>query len=281
MSLILTQGWIKLHRSIQESAVFDDGEPYTRRDAWIWILMNANMKDNVTYYGFNRIDIKRGQLITSVRSLSAAWNRSFTWCMKTVDLFCANGMLEKVRTPGGTLLTVVNYGFYQDTDAEARTLGGTDRERSVEQIANAPWNISKKDKKDKESKKDKNTSLISPSKGFDQFWGAYPRHEGKAAAEKAFAKLAPDEGLLERMIIAIGEQKQSRQWNENGGQFVPYPATWLNQKRWEDEPPKPQETYRKPRKDDYEQRPNNENDMDAIPDWLIKYREEHPEGVSV
>lgn len=153
---MLTHGWIKLHRSIQESEVFDDGEPYTRRDAWIWILMNANIKDNVTYHGFNQIEIKRGQLITSIRSLSVAWNRSLAWCMKTVDLFCANEMLEKARTPGGTLLTVVNYGFYQDMDTEVRTPRETTCERSVEQTANAPWNISKKDKKEyKKAKKEK------------------------------------------------------------------------------------------------------------------------------
>ena len=41
------------------------------------------------------------------------------------------------------------------------------------------------------------------------------------------------------MLAAIEKQKASAQWQENGGQFIPYPATWLNQNRWEDELPKP------------------------------------------
>jgi hypothetical protein len=28
----------------------------------------------------------------------------------------------------------------------------------------------------------------------------------------------------------------SAEWTKDGGQFIPHPATWLNQKRWEDEP---------------------------------------------
>lgn len=70
---------------------------------------------------------------------------------------------------------------------------------------------------------------------FDRFWSEYPRHEGKQNAVKAFEKLNADEALLETMIAAIRKQKQSAQWQENGGQFIPHPATWLNGHRWEDE----------------------------------------------
>ena len=37
------------------------------------------------------------------------------------------------------------------------------------------------------------------------------------------------------MLTAIEAQKGSAQWQENGGQFIPHPATWLNGHRWEDE----------------------------------------------
>lgn len=37
------------------------------------------------------------------------------------------------------------------------------------------------------------------------------------------------------MAAALERQKRSRDWTKEGGQFVPYPATWLNQRRWEDE----------------------------------------------
>jgi hypothetical protein len=72
---------------------------------------------------------------------------------------------------------------------------------------------------------------------FDRFWDAYPRKESKPAARKAFDKVRPDGELLSKMIDSIDRWKRSAQWQENGGQFIPYPASWLNQRKWEDDPP--------------------------------------------
>lgn len=68
---------------------------------------------------------------------------------------------------------------------------------------------------------------------FDEFWKLYPKKVGKAQAEKAWKKLKVDEALLETMKKAIERQKRSKQWKDK--QFIPYPATWLNGRRWEDE----------------------------------------------
>ena len=70
---------------------------------------------------------------------------------------------------------------------------------------------------------------------FDEFWKAYPRRVGKDAARRAFAKRKPDRGLLDDMLTAIDQQKQTEQWRKNRGQFIPFPATWLNRGSWEDE----------------------------------------------
>lgn len=85
-----------------------------------------------------------------------------------------------------------------------------------------------------ESESNPNTSRAS---AFDAFWSAYPKKVGKGAAEKAFSKLSP--ALLPQMLSAIDTQKKSDQWKKDGGQFIPNPATWLNQRRWEDELTKP------------------------------------------
>ena len=81
---------------------------------------------------------------------------------------------------------------------------------------------------------DKRNTDILPL--FDRFWGAYPRKVSKADARKAFAKLNPDAALVEDMLRALDWQKRLPEWTKDGGQFIPYPATWLNARRWEDEP---------------------------------------------
>lgn len=78
------------------------------------------------------------------------------------------------------------------------------------------------------SPKEKNNAL------FDTFWEKYPRKQGRAAAQKAFNKINPDETLLQTMLKAIDLQKQTSQWQDP--QFIPYPATWLNREQWEDIP---------------------------------------------
>lgn len=70
---------------------------------------------------------------------------------------------------------------------------------------------------------------------FDVFWDAYPKKAGKEAARKVWARLKPSSGLLELMLTAVADQRRSAQWLKDGGQFIPHPATWLNQGRWQDE----------------------------------------------
>lgn len=69
--------------------------------------------------------------------------------------------------------------------------------------------------------------------GFNEFWTAYPRKTGKKAALKAW-KAAKDKPDIQTIIAAITAQKASQQWQKDGGQFIPHPATWLNQGRWAD-----------------------------------------------
>lgn len=92
---------------------------------------------------------------------------------------------------------------------------------------------------DKDKDKDKDyITPPTPSKGeerFSVFWKAYPRKVGKEAAKKAFLKLKVTDSQLEAMLAAIEAQKRCSQWRRDGGQYIPHPATWLNQGRWEDE----------------------------------------------
>lgn len=75
----------------------------------------------------------------------------------------------------------------------------------------------------------------TPNGGFDEFYAAYPRKVKPVDARKAWDKLKPDAELLARMLRAIAEQKKSPQWLKDGGQFIPYPATWLNAGEWDNQ----------------------------------------------
>ena len=70
---------------------------------------------------------------------------------------------------------------------------------------------------------------------FESFWAIYPKKKSKQAALTAWKKLKPDEVFKQKIIAAVQKQKQWPEWQKDNGQYIPYPATWLNQRRWEDE----------------------------------------------
>lgn len=70
---------------------------------------------------------------------------------------------------------------------------------------------------------------------FERFWSAYPKKVAKSTASKAFEKLRPDESLLQDILTALDWQKCTEQWKQNGGKYIPHPASYLNGRRWEDE----------------------------------------------
>ena len=90
---------------------------------------------------------------------------------------------------------------------------------------------------DQQEKPRKPFRTIKQQQRFDAFWEAYPRKRSKGQAEKTWVKINPDDDLLEEILTGLASAKQSVDWQKDGGQFIPYPATWLNAKGWEDELP--------------------------------------------
>lgn len=84
--------------------------------------------------------------------------------------------------------------------------------------------------KESESESESNTSSTrSKAADFDAFWSAYPKKVGKGDAKKTFQRTNV---AVEVLISSVNEQKKSKQWKEG---YIPNPATWLRQERWEDD----------------------------------------------
>jgi phage replication O-like protein O len=89
------------------------------------------------------------------------------------------------------------------------------------------------------SSKDKSIYAQSETKkhmeSFNAFWKIYPRKVAKEPARKAWLKITPEAELVCRILSAVEAQSKTADWLKEGGNFIPYPASWLNAKRWEDE----------------------------------------------
>jgi hypothetical protein len=85
----------------------------------------------------------------------------------------------------------------------------------------------------KQERKEALARAAAVEAGFERFWQAYPRKDARAEARKAFEKVDVDVAVL---LKALEWQRRQESWVKDGGQFIPHAATWLNKRRWEDEP---------------------------------------------
>ena len=154
--------------------------------------------------------------------LSEVMNISRRKIADTINQLKEHNLIDVVRQGRGLPAKVYVKKLKPNTNAS--------RNDFIESEQNTTEKI-KEEKQVKEKPKTENKQ----QEYFSIFWASYPKKVGKGAAEKSWKKIRPTKDLLEKMLNAIETAKQSMQWNKDNGQYIPNPATWLNQKRWEDE----------------------------------------------
>jgi hypothetical protein len=105
----------------------------------------------------------------------------------------------------------------------------------VETLASASRSKQKIAKATTEQSRPETDSEKTSLAAFESFWKAYPKKVGKGDAEKEFVK-ARVNGTIDALLTALEVQKRTDDWIKEGGKFIPYPAKWIKQRRWEDEP---------------------------------------------
>lgn len=108
------QGFILLHRSIQDHWIYEEPRNFSRYEAWLDILMMVNHKDARTLQDGELVEVKRGERITSIRQLMDRWKWSNTKVVKYLELLQIDGMIVCEITPKKkTLIKVLQYEQYQ------------------------------------------------------------------------------------------------------------------------------------------------------------------------
>ncbi|HCZ7486851.1 TPA: DnaD domain-containing protein [Staphylococcus aureus] len=106
-------GWISIDRSIQNHWLFKEKRTFSKFEAWIYLLMEANHSKAKVPIGNQIVTVERGQRLTSISTLSDLFNWSRFKVKTFLDLLESDGMLEVKTTSKYTLITIVNYDFYQ------------------------------------------------------------------------------------------------------------------------------------------------------------------------
>ena len=144
---------------------------------------------------------------------------------------------RREKTYLGIRIIVINYDTYQTLDNYKKTEGKL-REKTDPNAGDKTGGFSEIQHNNKNGTKKEDNIY---SQNFLSFWKEYPNKAAKKKAYEAWQKLEKKgniEALLPTLLDAIEKQKQAKEIKKAKGEFTPewpHGATWLNDKRWEDE----------------------------------------------
>lgn len=130
------------------------------------------------------------------------------------------------------------YGYVLSINKIYADWGRTKNVRVRKTDAGRTENVRRAYEKRTHKRQSQKTTPKECANGFESFWKIYPKRKNKGQAEKAWQKLKPTPELIDQICAAIAVAKTTPDWQKQNGQFVPYPATWLNAKGWLDDAPR-------------------------------------------
>lgn len=103
-------GFIFLYRDIANHWVWHDGKLAHR---WMDLLIQASWENRAVFFGGARVELKRGQLVTSTRLLMGRWRTNARMVLKVLGIFESDKMIRCKKTTERTIITICNYDAYQ------------------------------------------------------------------------------------------------------------------------------------------------------------------------
>ena len=128
------KGWIALHRSIRDHWLYQEKRVFSKYEAWLDILMDANHQDKKVLFDGKLIEVQRGCFITSIRQLCDRWGWSNSKVKRFLNILELDEMIKVKSDSKKTAITIDNYDFYQQSETRKATVEISDshnREQST------------------------------------------------------------------------------------------------------------------------------------------------------
>jgi hypothetical protein len=239
------RGVFAVDRAIWEHDYLVDSAPFSRREAWLWLVSEAAWKPHRRRIAGKTFELSRGQLAASTRFIASKWRWSEARVRRFLKGLISEGMVDAKTDAGLTILTISKYDAYQrvslpsdatresDTDAAAtqqrrKVEGKEDKERDsfIQGDALFP-------ECEQPSTMAKQRKFPWPRDYREQFWTEWPEKRAKKPAIVALERAhAADSAafidIIEGIRRYIRTKPPDRDWM--------LPTTFLNQERWNDEP---------------------------------------------
>lgn len=208
-------GWIKVSRDILEHWLWND-KPFSKGQAWIDILLQANHSDKKILIGGEVTELKRGEFIISERKLVDRWGWSKSKVRSFLEILENDSMIVKKTDQKKTTINVVNYEHFQFSETKKEPQ--KDHEKTTERPL--------KDQ-EQECKKDKNINNNIYTCAFETLWSAYPRRKEKAKAYKCYKARLSDGYSEDELLLAVKRYADECEKKKTEEQYIKHAATFL------------------------------------------------------
>lgn len=190
---------------------------------WVGLIVSADDYGR----GDARSEILKGQIFPLRKKVKEKDIES------ALNGLAALGCVELYTVNGKPYYSFPTWGAHQRIRNSIQKFPSPDEKDALRQVA-ASCGESRLESNPIQSKKE---SESESELQFGEWWKEYPRKVDKQDALKAWKKLSLDDDLFKSIMDGLA--KWNRYWKaRNEPDFIPHPATWINKRRWESEPPK-------------------------------------------
>lgn len=215
-------GWIKLHRKILHSSMYQQLNA-KQRDVMMTVLLMANYEPNQWEHGGEFYEVKPGQFVTSLKSIKENCGSDVTIqnVRTALDKLKRWGFLTWESSNKNRLITITNWEVYQSDDEKEKP------EPEQEKTPDPEPEQSKEKEKDGEAPPKRKTSNQYNTE-FEELWKAYPRKKGKTKARQAYSKHRKQGYTLADFQKALERYKAEIERKETPTEYIKHGSTFFN-----------------------------------------------------
>ena len=201
-------GWLKVYRSLADHWLWQD-KPFSKGQAWIDLLLLVNHTPKKALIDGTLQEIDRGQTITSIRKLCDRWGWSNTKVRRFLKMLEDDGMVNVKSDSKKTVINIVNYSVFQDSETEKTTV-----KRQQDDTETSQKHTNKNEKNVKNEKKCSRARFVPPS--YEQV-SSYCQERGNDVDAQRFLDFYQSKGWM------VGKNKMKdwkaavRSWERREG----------------------------------------------------------------
>jgi hypothetical protein len=172
--------WIRVSTAIFDHDLFSE-EPFTEREAWLWLISKAAWKATRHRIGGAMVDVPVGSIFVTLRELQDTWKWGSDYRVRTfLKLLQAEEMIVVDANAGKTLVTICNYSRYQNPERteNAETTQPERSENALKTPIHQDTNTSSLRSEDAPLPKKQKATRLSEDWSLPRAWGQWAVSEG-------------------------------------------------------------------------------------------------------